>query len=64
MNMSQRREKMVEMINRERSVSFAQLKQFFHPASDMTLRRDLEYCGTWMKKRKYPFPSPFGTLSP
>ncbi len=43
MNMSQRREKMVEMINRERSVSFAQLKQFFHPASDMTLRRDLEY---------------------
>jgi len=43
MNMEQRREKMVEMINRERSVSFAQLKQAFRPVSDMTLRRDLEY---------------------
>ena len=43
MNMSQRREKMVELIDRERSVSFTQLKQSFYPVSDMTLRRDLEY---------------------
>ena len=43
MNMEQRREKMVELVNREGSVSFAQLKQFFRPVSDMTVRRDLEY---------------------
>lgn len=43
MNIEQRREKMVELINREGSVSFAQLKQAFRPVSDMTVRRDLEY---------------------
>jgi len=43
MNMEQRRDKMVELINRDRSVSFAQLKAAFRPVSDMTLRRDLEY---------------------
>ena len=43
MNMEQRREKMVELVNREGSVSFAQLKQSFKPVSDMTVRRDLEY---------------------
>ena len=43
MNMEQRREKMVELVNREGSVGFAQLKQAFKPVSEMTLRRDLEY---------------------
>lgn len=43
MNMEQRREKMVELINQERAVSFTQLKKHFHPVSEMTLRRDLEY---------------------
>ena len=43
MNMDQRREKMVALINQEGSVGFAQLKQAFRPVSEMTLRRDLEY---------------------
>lgn len=43
MNMEQRREKMVELVNREGAISFAQLKQYFKPVSDMTVRRDLEY---------------------
>ena len=43
MKMDQRREKIVELINQERAVSFSQLKAAFRPVSDMTLRRDLEY---------------------
>lgn len=43
MNMDQRREKIVSLINREGSVSFAKLKENFHQVSEMTLRRDLEY---------------------
>jgi len=41
--MKQRRQGMVEMINREGSVSFAALKEAFPGVSEMTLRRDLEY---------------------
>ena len=43
MNMEQRREKIVSLINREGSVSFTKLKENFHQVSEMTLRRDLEY---------------------
>lgn len=43
MNMDQRREKIVSLINREGSVSFTKLKENFHQVSEMTLRRDLEY---------------------
>ena len=41
MNMEQRREKIVSLINREGSVSFTKLKENFHQVSEMTLRRDL-----------------------
>lgn len=40
--MESRRNKMLELINREGSVSFAFLKENFPEVSDMTLRRDLE----------------------
>ena len=43
MNMEQRRRQMLDLINREGSVSFGQLKTAFSPVSEMTLRRDLEY---------------------
>ena len=43
MNMEQRRRQMLDLINREGSVSFGQLKAAFSPVSEMTLRRDLEY---------------------
>lgn len=43
MNKEQRREKMVEIINREGSISFAKLKENFLQVSEMTLRRDLEF---------------------
>ena len=43
MNMKQRQQAMIEMINREGSVGFASLKEAFPDVSEMTLRRDLEY---------------------
>jgi DeoR family transcriptional regulator, aga operon transcriptional repressor len=46
MNMEQRREKIVSLVNREGSVSFAKLKETFRQVSEMTLRRDLEYLDT------------------
>ena len=42
MNMDKRREKIVELVNGESSVSFAQIKKAFPHVSEMTLRTDLK----------------------
>jgi len=41
--MEQRRQRIVELVNKEGNVSFSRLKAQFNPISEMTLRRDLEY---------------------
>lgn len=43
MNMKQRQQDMVSLINRLGSVSFTTIKETFPQVSEMTLRRDLEY---------------------
>lgn len=43
MNMNQRRERIVQLVNGGGSVSFSTLKKEFPQISEMTLRRDLEY---------------------
>jgi len=43
MNMKQRQQAMIDMINKKGSVSFSSLKEAFPHVSEMTLRRDLEY---------------------
>lgn len=39
--MEQRRNQIVELVNRKGSISFAQLKEAFPSVSEMTLRTDL-----------------------
>ena len=41
MIMAERRERIVEFINKEGNITFAQLKQEFPDVSEMTLRTDL-----------------------
>ncbi len=43
MNMKQRQQAMIEMINQKGAVGFTLLKEAFPDVSEMTLRRDLEY---------------------
>ena len=40
--MEQRRNQIVELVNRKGSISFAQLKEAFPSVSEMTLRTDLK----------------------
>ena len=40
--MEQRRNQIVELVNRKGSISFAQLKEAFPSVSEMTLRADLK----------------------
>ncbi len=42
MDMNERRERIVELVNQEGSVAFSQLKRTFPDVSDMTLRTDLK----------------------
>lgn len=43
MNIKQRQQTMIDLINRKGSVSFSTLKEAFPQVSEMTLRRDLEH---------------------
>ena len=47
--MENRRQQIVDLVNRDGKISFSELKQFFPEVSDVTLRKDLKYLDSTMQ---------------